>query len=105
MVDKQIIALVIALNAIACGVLYNRFNDHPLVQTFESKVIEAFHSVVPPKVPDRCGALKWDEFIIVSQRVVTPDGVIPAAGQHYCFARHTGTVPVVHASPVMYTQS
>lgn len=82
MADKQIIALVIALNAIAAGVLYNRFNDHPLVQTFESKVIEYYHTIVPPKVADRCGALKWEEFIIVSNRVVTPEGVGPAAGQH-----------------------
>ncbi|KAG2492833.1 hypothetical protein HYH03_008988 [Edaphochlamys debaryana] len=74
MVDKSLIGMLVVLNAIAAGVLYNRFHDHPQVQLIESHVLEWYHHVFPPKTPDRCGALKWPSYVLVSDRVVFPDG-------------------------------
>jgi hypothetical protein len=62
---------------------YNRFNDHPAVQLFESKVLEVVHRFIPPPTPDRCGALKWPLYALVSDQVVFPDGTVrPGAGAH-----------------------
>ncbi|KXZ50155.1 hypothetical protein GPECTOR_17g791 [Gonium pectorale] len=79
MADRTIIGLVILLNAIAAGVLYQRFHDHPQVQLLESKALELYHTLLPPKTPDRCGAIKWPAYVLVSDRVVFPDGVRPGA--------------------------
>ncbi|EFJ47391.1 allantoinase [Volvox carteri f. nagariensis] len=38
-----------------------------------------YHKFLPPKTPDRCGALKWPSYVLVSDRVVFPDGVRPGA--------------------------
>ncbi|GLI65799.1 hypothetical protein VaNZ11_009420 [Volvox africanus] len=79
MADKPMIGMVILLNAIAAGVLYQRFHDHPQVQLLESRVLEVYHKLLPPKTPDRCGALKWPSYVLISDRVVFPDGVRPGA--------------------------
>ncbi|GFR49104.1 hypothetical protein Agub_g10899 [Astrephomene gubernaculifera] len=79
MVDRTALGMMVLLNAIAAGVLYQRFHDHPQVQMLESRVLELYHKVLPPKSPDRCGALKWPSYVLISERVVFPDGVRPGA--------------------------
>ncbi|GLC40179.1 hypothetical protein PLESTB_000259700 [Pleodorina starrii] len=79
MVDKPVIGMIILVNAIAAGVLYQRFHDLPQFQLLESKLLEVYHRLLPPKTPDRCGALKWPAYVLVSDRVVFPDGVRPGA--------------------------
>ncbi|KAG2443328.1 hypothetical protein HYH02_009394 [Chlamydomonas schloesseri] len=77
--DRQVVGLIILLNAIAAGVLYQRFHDHPQVQLLESRALELYHKLLPPSQPDRCGALKWPSYVITSDHVVFPDGVRPGA--------------------------
>lgn len=60
---------------------YQRFHDHPQVQLLESRALELYHKLLPPATPDRCGALKWPAYVIISDRVVFPDGVRPGAGK------------------------
>ncbi|PNG99756.1 Allantoinase, partial [Tetrabaena socialis] len=86
-VDRGMVALVMLLNAIAAGVMYQRFHDHPSVQMVESRLLEAYHKFLPPQVPDRCGALKWPLYALVSDNVVFPDGVRPGAGEPSFCAR------------------
>jgi len=68
-----------------------------VIQIFAAKLlVERLQDVGLIEVPDwvpliakrgNCGHLKELEYVIVSRNVVTPDGIMPAAGRHRVVAQ------------------
>ncbi|KAJ9522783.1 hypothetical protein QJQ45_019804 [Haematococcus lacustris] len=54
---------------------------HDLGSRFNLSVQTLLSNVFPSTRPT-CGLLHWDSYVLVSDRVVLPDGVRPAAGRH-----------------------
>ncbi len=87
------IPLVIALNAIAAAVLWNRYSGtdaglaiknqiQSLVESFILKGAGGGDAGVSKQadVGSSCGLVPWASYVIVSDSVVLPGGVRPAAG-------------------------
>lgn len=72
--------LLLALNFVAVGVLYSRFSSTDAGSKLNVQLQSYLSSVFPSKKAT-CGLLHWDGFVLVSERVVLPDGVRPAAGE------------------------
>uniref|UniRef100_A0A7S0S525 allantoinase n=1 Tax=Chlamydomonas leiostraca TaxID=1034604 RepID=A0A7S0S525_9CHLO len=76
--ERGTAALLLALNVLAAGVLYTRFSDTEAGNKLILNAQALISRVMPSKVTT-CGLLHWDKFTLVSERVVFPDGVRPAA--------------------------
>ncbi|KAL6762537.1 allantoinase [Haematococcus lacustris] len=76
--DRSTVLWLLALNVLAGGVLYSRFSGSDLGSRFNLSVQTLLSNVFPSTRPT-CGLLHWDSYVLVSDRVVLPDGVRPAA--------------------------
>lgn len=86
--DKTIIVWIIAANALAGSILYQRLDSMGYMVPFKRHIetmyekLGLFHASYP-----QCGLLEHTMFILTSSRVVHPDGVRPGASKP-----HFGTV-------------
>jgi hypothetical protein len=90
--DRTTVMFLIALNVLAGSVMWGRFSSTELggqinlkAQAWLSNVGDQLGGLLGKGSTNTaqasCGLLSWPDFSIVSQRVVLPDGVQPAAGE------------------------
>ena len=81
--DKFAVICVVALNAIALGILYQRFGGTDTAVQLQLQLKSWYSTLYPARGVPTCGLLGWDDYIILSSRVVLGDaaggGVQPAA--------------------------
>jgi hypothetical protein len=78
--DRMTVSLVVAAWAVAIAVIYHRFSS---TEVGEKAILRMQTMLSSRLMRDRrgttCGLLRWNNYTILSKRVVLPDGVRPAA--------------------------
>eukprot|EP00882_Tetradesmus_deserticola_P025499 GHRQ01028014.1.p1 GENE.GHRQ01028014.1~~GHRQ01028014.1.p1 ORF type:complete len:103 (+),score=33.62 GHRQ01028014.1:185-493(+) len=80
--DKSMIAIILAANAIAASVLYQRLDSLGYTVPFKHQLEAVYEKLgIYHAAYVQCGQLPDTMFILTSSRVVHPDGVRPGASE------------------------